>query len=197
MTTKQRNAIILLLAIYLLFLIRNSWASDDAFITLRVVRNSLHGYGLRWNGAERVQVFTHPLWLIVLTPFYILTRNPFFTLYAACFVFSAAAVFLLLYKISSPSWALPIATAALLASKSFMDYSSSGLENPLSHLLILLFVWVFLRNEERTKKQFFLLSLIISLSLLNRLDTLLDLPANVSSSFYGNTAGIFETFLAV
>ena len=52
MTTKHRIAIILLLAIYLAFLVRNSWASDDAFITLRVVRNLLHGYGLRWNGAE-------------------------------------------------------------------------------------------------------------------------------------------------
>jgi len=173
MTTKHRIAIILLLAIYLVFLIRNSWASDDAFITLRVVRNLFHGYGLRWNGAERVQVFTHPLWLMVLTPLYVLTRNPFLTLYAACFAFSATAVFLLLYKISPPSWALPIVTAALLASKSFMDYSSSGLENPLSHLLILLFIWVYLHYGERTKRQFFIFSLIVSLSMLNRLDSLL------------------------
>jgi arabinofuranosyltransferase len=173
MTTKHRTAIILLLAIYLVFLIRNFWASDDAFITLRVVRNLFHGYGLNWNGAERVQVFTHPLWLLVLTPFYVLTRNPFLTLYAACFVFSTPAVFLLLYKISPPSWVLPIVTAALLASKSFMDYSSSGLENPLSHLLILLFIWVFLRDEGLTNTQILLLSLLVSLSLLNRLDTLL------------------------
>ena len=178
MTTKYRVAIILLLAIYLVFIIRNSWASDDAFITLRVVRNLLHGYGLRWNGAERVQAFTNPLWLMVLTPFYILTRNPFLTLYAACFVFSAATVLLLLYKISPPSWVLPVVTAALLASKSFMDYSSSGLENSLSHFLTLLFVWMFFRNDEHTKIHFFLLSLLISLSMLNRLDTsLIFLPA--------------------
>jgi len=173
MKTKHRIAIILLIAIYLMLLIRNSWASDDAIITVRVIRNLLDGYGLRWNGAERVQVFTHPLWLFVQAPFYVLTRNPFLTLYAVCLVFSTATVFILLYKISSPSWVLPIVTAALLASKSFMDYSSSGLENPLSHLLILLFGWLYLHNDERTPKKIFFLSLILSLSLLNRLDTLL------------------------
>jgi len=173
MTSKHRIAIILLLIIYIFFQLRNSWASDDAFITLRVVRNFLHEYGLRWNGAERVQVFTHPLWLMVLTPFYILTRNPFTTLFVACFVLSTAVIFLLLYRISPISWILPIITMLLLTSKAFMDYSSSGLENPLSHFLTLLFVVVFLRNEINFKISIFFLSLLISLSMLNRLDTLL------------------------
>ncbi|MDP7573157.1 MAG: hypothetical protein QF391_16270, partial [Myxococcota bacterium] len=43
--------------------IAQAWVSDDAFITFRVIDNFVHGYGLRWNVDERVEVYTHPLWL--------------------------------------------------------------------------------------------------------------------------------------
>jgi arabinofuranosyltransferase len=178
MTNKHKLGIFVFFLLYLFLLIRNSWASDDAFITLRVVTNIIHGYGPNWNGAERVQVFTHPLWMMILIPFYVLIRNPFFTLYAAGFIFSAATVFFLLYKVSPSSWITPIIVTLLLASKAFMDYSTSGLENPLSHLLALLFIWIFLFREGNVNRRVFLLTLIVSLSMLNRLDTvLLFLPA--------------------
>src|SRR3954470_21478862 len=53
-----------------------AWLCEDAFITLRSVDNWVNGYGLRWNIAERVQSYTHPLWLLCLTPVYWLTRSP-------------------------------------------------------------------------------------------------------------------------
>ena len=171
MTNKQRLIIFISLLIFLFLLFRNSWASDDAFITLRVVTNLIHGYGPNWNGVERVQVFTHPLWMAILIPFYAVFRNPFFTLYAAGFVFSGVTVFLLLYKFIPSVWSVPLATTLLLASKAFMDYSSSGLENPLSHLLALIFLWLYLFHED--KNRLFLLTLLTALSMLNRMDTLL------------------------
>jgi arabinofuranosyltransferase len=178
MSNKHKLSIFIFFLLYLFLLVRNAWASDDAFITLRVVTNIIHGYGPNWNGAERVQVFTHPLWMAILIPFYVLIRNPFFTLYAAGIVFSAITVFLLLYKISPSAWTVPIAATLLLASKSFMDYSTSGLENPLSHLLALLFIWIFLFKETNASKRLLLLTLFVSFSMLNRLDTiLLFLPA--------------------
>jgi arabinofuranosyltransferase len=178
MTNKQRFGIFLFFLLYLFLLIRNSWASDDAFITLRVVTNILHGYGPNWNGAERVQVFTHPLWMIILIPFYVLIRNPFYTLYAAGFAFSAWTAFILLYKFSPSPWIIPITTTLLLASKAFMDYSSSGLENPLSHLVALLFTWIYLFKENHAQQRLLPLTLLVSLSMLTRLDTvLLFLPA--------------------
>jgi len=33
---------------------------------LRTVRNLVEGEGLRWNLHERVQGFTHPLWMFLL-----------------------------------------------------------------------------------------------------------------------------------
>ena len=43
-----------------------AWVSDDAFITFRVIDNFVNGYGLRWNVDERVEVYTHPLWMLLL-----------------------------------------------------------------------------------------------------------------------------------
>ena len=56
-----------------------AWISDDAFITLRTIDNMLEGYGPRWNVIERVQTYTHPLWMLLtagtcgLTGWFILT----------------------------------------------------------------------------------------------------------------------------
>ena len=48
-------------------LIRTAWLDDDAYITFRTVDNVLHGYGLRWNVVDRVQAYTHPLWMMAMT----------------------------------------------------------------------------------------------------------------------------------
>jgi arabinofuranosyltransferase len=40
---------------------------DDGHITLRYVANWLDGHGLVWNPGERVEGFTHPLWLLQVT----------------------------------------------------------------------------------------------------------------------------------
>ena len=50
----------------LLTIVHAAWVCDDAFITARVVDNCLSLRGLRWNPAERVQAFTHSLWLFAM-----------------------------------------------------------------------------------------------------------------------------------
>jgi len=60
----------------------------------------------------------------------------------------------------------------LYCSKAFVTYSVSGLENPLTHLFLAVFVLVYLRTV-RSNRHGFLLAFIVSLSMLNRLDTLL------------------------
>ncbi len=73
------------LALFLLELIRTAWVCDDAYITFRTVDNFVHGYGLRWNVDERVQGFTHPLWMLVVSLAYVVTREAYFTAIAlAC-----------------------------------------------------------------------------------------------------------------
>ncbi len=61
-----RPAAAALVTLLLITLLRTAWVSDDAMITLRTLMNFEHGYGLRFNIDERVQAYTHPLWLFVL-----------------------------------------------------------------------------------------------------------------------------------
>ena len=45
---------------------RQRWVTEDAFITFRVVANLLAGDGPVYNLGERVEAYTHPLWLAML-----------------------------------------------------------------------------------------------------------------------------------
>ena len=126
---------------------RNAWITDDAFITFRSIEQLLVGNGLRFNQNERVLAFTHPLWLGLLLPL----RLAGLPLPAAAFLLSwlaIAAALLLLWRMCAgqPARGL-LCVGSLLGSRVLMDYSSSGLETPLSILLIVLFARAVLMQE--------------------------------------------------
>src|SRR5262245_8845284 len=106
---------------------------------MRTDDNFCNGYVLRWNVDERVQLFTHPLWLFVASPFYALTREAYFTLLALSFGVSIAAVWIYAERIALSRSTAAAGVLVLIFSKAFMDYSTSGLENPLTHVLVALF----------------------------------------------------------
>lgn len=163
----------LMLIVFLAVLVRTAWLCDDAYITLRTIDNFIHGHGLVWNVAERVQVFTHPLWFCILSLSYAVTQEAYFTTLGVCVVISLAALAILLFKTNSLGTAL-VAFVILLLSKAFVDFSTSGLDNPLSHLLIILFGLLYLAPAAAwTARRLFLLALLGALILLNRQDLLL------------------------
>jgi arabinofuranosyltransferase len=132
---------------YMWVLLKNSWLAEDAFITFRVSDNFIHGLGLRWNVAERVQVYTHPLWMLLVSAIYFVSRDIYFAANAACIACSGVAAWLLLFRgMRSPLHCF-IAAVLLTFSKAFVDFSSSGLENPLSHLLLVLFFLEYLKPD--------------------------------------------------
>ncbi len=153
-------------------LLRNAWLSDDAYITFRVVDNFVHGHGLRWNVDQRVQVFTHPLWFFLLSALYFVTREIHFTAMFLSCALSLGVAALLFFRAAKSPYSVALTAAALTASKAFMDFSTSGLENPLSHLLLVLFLIVYLGNGT-SDRRFFALFFIAGLATLNRMDTLL------------------------
>lgn len=65
----------ILLCTAFVFIMFHAHINEDAFITFRVVDNFIHGYGLRWNIDERVQVYTHPLWMLLHIPVYYFIPN--------------------------------------------------------------------------------------------------------------------------
>jgi len=172
-TVKKENYILLFaLLLFTIIVYRNAWLGDDSFITFRTVDNFINGYGLRWNIAERVQSYTHPLWMFLLSFFYFFTREIYFTSLFVSITISVCAVSLFSFKIASSRIAAVAGVILLASSKAFIDYTTSGLENPLSYLLAVLFFIIYLKKELNLKT-FIYLSLITSLSIINRQDTAL------------------------
>ena len=98
-----------LVALFAAVALRNAWLAEDAYITFRTVDNFVNGYGLRWNAADRVQVFTHPLWLLLVSIPYYLTREIPWTITTLSLLLTVAGVLLLAFRIArsfrGPCWA--------------------------------------------------------------------------------------------
>jgi arabinofuranosyltransferase len=154
----------------------NAWLGDDSFITFRVIDNFLNGYGLTFNPPERVQVYTHPLWMGVMTVAHAITREFLFTTSAVSLTLNALTL-LVFYRFSGRQL-MPTALFVgwVVSSKAFGDYLNSGLENPLSFLLLALFFARALpvaRARNVTPSELRTLVLIAALGFVNRADAIL------------------------
>ncbi len=174
MIARSRALWVLVIAsvlLYVLAVLRTSWLSDDAYISLRMVDNLVHGRGLTWNPGERVLVGTHPLWIMLLTPFMALSGEEFYATLAVCWACSLLSA-LLLVRLSAAPVNAALACGVLALSRSVVDYSTSGLENPLTWLISLGFVTL-LSREARGPRDLLGLSLLGALGMVNRWDAVL------------------------
>src|SRR5262249_27871156 len=110
------------------------------------------------------------LWMLLVTAISALTGEYHFTLIFLSMACSVAAVAIVIRAARTPT-AAALALACLIGSRAFIDYSSSGLENPLTHLLLALFLGLLLGEGGRWR--LFWLSLLAGLATLNRMDALL------------------------
>jgi len=158
-----------LLALLAVVLVRTAWIADDAFITLRTVENLVGGRGLTWNVDERVQANTHPLWMLVLSAAHALTGELQLTVFALQLLTALATAVLLAFAVARTTAATAATVALLAVSRPFVDYSTSGLENALSHLLLVAFLLVLWRDGEQPSDRW-ALPLLAGLAILNRHD---------------------------
>ena len=196
MVSKSKVLILPFLAIYLRIIIHTAWVSDDGYITFRSIENWVHGYGLVFNVGERVQTFTHPLWLVLQSLFYLLTR-----LFEAPFGFnklfygnilislslSLLTFVLYSFKVARSTYTAIVGSLILILSKAFIDYSTSGLENPLSHFLALGFFGLFLFRKKDDPRYVTTLAFLAGLAALNRLDTILFFFPALIVVFWGSS----------
>lgn len=170
-----------LAGVFTMVVVRSAWVGDDAYITFRTIDNFLNGYGLRWNVAERVQSYTHPLWLILLTPVVWLLDNPFTATIVLSLVCTCLAVGLVMAGVRGRPWETCFVLVAVTLSKSFTDYTTSGLENTLSHALLAALMLTTARPVE-TAARAGSVGLLVSLTSLTRLDlTLLAWPIGLAA----------------
>lgn len=183
--TEARNSLAAwlaaLVAAYAVLLVLHVWVVDDAFITLRQVQQLLAGNGFVWNQGERVQAYTHPLWALLLIPVFALTGEGFWTLAATCFAVSVLGLGWALRALSRSGepWRMVVFLLLLLPSKAFFDFTSSGLENCLTHGLVLAtwaLAWAWCDDTTgdaaRERRRLLCLCLLTGAVYLNRADTL-------------------------
>ncbi len=165
-----------LFVIFTYVFLANSWIGDDAYITFRVVDNFINGYGLTFNPDERVQAYTHPLWMLLLSAVYAVTADLFYTTLALSYVLCVAALAVVV-RFFDDLWRSALFLALLLSSKAFVDYTSSGLEYPLSFLLLCLFYTRFFATPHEpaalTPPGLIAFGGLASLAFLNRSDSIL------------------------
>ena len=145
-TSHQVIKVILVLA-FLLILIRNAWVSQTAYLLFRSIENFVQGYGLVFNPGERVLLVSQPLWPMILGAVYSLMLNVFhYSIHSQLYfivIFLSIALTLITISLYACSYSkqLPVIVTGfviLTTSKAFVDYSTSGFENPLIHLLLIL-----------------------------------------------------------
>jgi hypothetical protein len=109
------------------------WVADDAYITFRHVVQFLAGNGLTFNTLEHVEGFTHPLWAVLLCLFGGMGA-PLSGVAVTLDLLCAAALLLAVAWNEGESG--PLAIALLVSCSGFIDFATSGLESPLTMLLI-------------------------------------------------------------
>jgi arabinofuranosyltransferase len=170
--TTAQFLVLLSAGLFLIVLIRTGWVADDAYITFRTIDNWFSGFGLRWNVVERVQTYTHPLWLLILSGAYRVTGELYFTTLVVSMAMSLLVVVVLVTRVASSSLMALLGLTTLTLSKSYVDFSTSGLENPLTHLLLIAFLVVYWAEPAR-RTQVVTLSLLTALLMLTRPDGVL------------------------
>ena len=165
-----------------------SWISDDAQITFRQVLNFISGDGIVFNFGERVQAFTHPLWFFLLSGVIAITGEMYVSTSILSIVIALAAVLTLLkleFSLAKSGFIYISPIFYFVFSFAFCDYMTSGLENPLSYLLVsLLFLLLY---GVKTRKRLQLIFIVLALLVLNRFDFVILFLPLVLVSIYSNS----------
>ena len=116
----------------------SAWLYEDAYISFRSIEQMYAGNGPVWNPGERVQVYTSVAWYWLgyvarlVTADYMLA-----TLFWSALCCAGVLGLLRRFVADELSWLALV--VVLTASRGVMEFASSGLENPLGYLLIMVF----------------------------------------------------------
>ncbi len=161
------------LIVFALMVFALAWQSDDAYHGYVMARNLAEGHGFVYNIGERSTASTGPLFTLLISLAYFITKEMFFTSLVVCTLLSTAAFYILVYKFCRSKEQILTVLMALFASQSFMSYTTSGLENSLLFLLSALFLLVLSKNERYGFRSLLLIALIISAIAMARMDAVL------------------------
>jgi hypothetical protein len=155
------------------------WICDDAFITLRYVKNFVEGNGLVYNIGERVEGYTHFLWLMLLAAARAVGFDPIdASMWLGVASYTGIIVLLLLIsfrehkKTPKAVW-LPIAAALFVLNYDTAEWASGGLETSFYALLILSAFYLWFYSNYSEQRRLLLTGIVLLLVSLTRPDGVL------------------------
>ena len=141
------------------------WVTEDAYITFRAIENLFAGHGLVFNPGDRVEVFTHPLWMLLLVSIRAIGLPLHIGSIVLGLSFSLGTLaFLVFRRTPAGNRALPVAALALVSISGFRDFATAGMEYSLVFFLLTLLVFA-LRTEKLRDRPFFYSGLLAALYL--------------------------------
>jgi hypothetical protein len=151
LTARHRTTILAVAGVTGVYLL-TAWAAgagvvDDTYIFLRYARNIWEGAGPVFNDGERVEGYTSPLWLAVLTGLFRLPVDPPAAAVAASASAGYALVLVLLLRRegSGQPWS-PLGALFLASNPSFVYWAWSGMDTALFTLFVVLTLLVLERD---------------------------------------------------
>lgn len=157
----------------------NRFIQDDAFISFRYAQNLIEGKGLVWNDGDRIEGYTNFLWTLLIAGAMYLGIPPLFaaqwTGLALFIVTLLGCRKILLMLLRSEPFAI-LGLILIGTNYTFSCYATGGLETQLQTALVTWQIYLMLRLTNRSVQPLhdgFLLSILASLSVLTRLDSVL------------------------
>jgi hypothetical protein len=155
------------------------WICDDAFITMRYVKNFVDGNGLVYNIGERVEGYTHFLWLMLLAASKAVGFDSVdASMWLGIAAYAGIIILLLLisfreHKKNPKALWLPIAAALFAFNYDTQVWASGGLETSLYTLLILSAFYLWFYSKFSEQRRLLLTGLALALISLTRPDGVL------------------------
>lgn len=188
MINKADRLPMVLIALFSLVLLVAGWKlfyfmTDDAYIAFRYVSNSILGHGYVWNPApfKAVEGYTSFLWVVMLDIIWrVFNIEPPHVVNYLSLAFSYATVLLsilMIYKLDYPQRLKPVRPVlialgllGILLNRTFLTWSSSGLETAMFNFFYLLWVCIIVLMKPFSNKWLFSASGVAVLVYLSRPD---------------------------
>jgi len=162
-----------------ILLISGYYVCDDAVISFVVAENIFQGFGPVYNIDERVQIQTNPMWTFILSLLRGFTGEYHYTSMLLSMV-SVAGILILSRKIYKNQLSIVLLALTFILSKAVFAFIGSGLEVPLSLLLIFISIALLFNSDN-----IFYITLVCSLAVVNRLDlALVTFPIALSALIF-------------
>ena len=187
MISKYRVTEIVFFSVLLYKVISESWICDDAYHAFIMARNLVEGKGFVYNIGERVNASTCPFYTLIVALFYAISGNMYMSGTISCILLSAAAIGILLFCVCKRKpFLIACVGMVMLFNRSFISYTTSGLENAMLFFLAALFCLMLFGNKKYKMGKLIGMALTVGITAGTRMDSvLIYVPVCIAVYFFG------------